>query len=558
MPTYRSITLSLVSQFDILTIPEYAPPATPNDPFSNAPTLINAKHSLVSVYIPTYPASQFWLSYSISPPHPPKALYYFKLYIDSNHIVSWGCGEEDGFKGKTMFGLFDSSVGGANVRQSMIERRVLCFAPEAGHHSNSRFGSDNLGEVMEIKVFRSKGRKRVQADLKEYQSSPGMPHIDKKGAQQTAKGGIKCVLLWHQAIGPGRLIGCSLVNAGFLPGRSPKRFYKYALLDPLDQPFATFRYYYRTWGLGVISPSPSIESSSIRSSGPLERPLSPKSSNNTLQSFVSVASFPSRETSPKAAIKVDVNSTIKHTTSIPAITPSLRCDSDTLTKAANISTLSPTSPADSLSDISPLKITIIPTFNIPRPPTPPPLNSPAKTPSLAQLPLSIPVTFSTQTLNTQASKESFQTLIRTRLPSPDANAFKLWEPNDDADSGEALAPTSSESFTSPTPSARMGRSGSGSLGLLREVVSSARNRNRRRAASEASRESGGSGEGRGSGESEELLLVGKAKFEMVGGGKGQGSEDGSAEGSSESGSGKKSKFFGRDKTPRELNFWEEI
>lgn len=191
MPTYRSITLSLVSQFDILTIPEYAPPSTPNDPFSNAPTLIDAKHSLVSVYIPTYPASQFWLSYSISPPHPPKALYYFKLYINSNLIVSWGCGEEDGYKGKTMFGIFDSSVGGANVKQSMIERRVLCFAPDAEAGGIGQMEWNNLNEVMEIRVFRSKGRKRVEPVLQEYQSRPGVPHVDKKGAQQTAKGGIK-------------------------------------------------------------------------------------------------------------------------------------------------------------------------------------------------------------------------------------------------------------------------------------------------------------------------------------------------------------------------------
>jgi hypothetical protein len=49
----------------------------------------------------------------------------------------------------------------------------------------------------------------------------------------------------------------SLVNAGFLSTRHPKRFYKYALLDPLDTPFATFRYYYRTWGtpLPVRAPS---------------------------------------------------------------------------------------------------------------------------------------------------------------------------------------------------------------------------------------------------------------------------------------------------------------
>jgi hypothetical protein len=39
-----------------------------------------------------------------------------------------------------------------------------------------------------------------------------------------------------------------LVNAGLAKGESPKRFYEFALIDPVDQPFATFKYYYRTLG----------------------------------------------------------------------------------------------------------------------------------------------------------------------------------------------------------------------------------------------------------------------------------------------------------------------
>jgi hypothetical protein len=39
----------------------------------------------------------------------------------------------------------------------------------------------------------------------------------------------------------------SLVNAGRVGPEQSKRFYKFALIDPIDQPFATFRYYYRSW-----------------------------------------------------------------------------------------------------------------------------------------------------------------------------------------------------------------------------------------------------------------------------------------------------------------------
>lgn len=48
----------------------------------------------------------------------------------------------------------------------------------------------------------------------------------------------------------------SLVNAGRASADQPKRYYNFALTDPVDQPFCTFRYYYRTWeqlrDLGVL------------------------------------------------------------------------------------------------------------------------------------------------------------------------------------------------------------------------------------------------------------------------------------------------------------------
>jgi hypothetical protein len=59
----------------------------------------------------------------------------------------------------------------------------------------------------------------------------------------------------------------SLANAGRAGGDHPKRFYKFALIDPTDQPFATFRYYYRTWEqlhyLGLIDGDSDVEFSVI-------------------------------------------------------------------------------------------------------------------------------------------------------------------------------------------------------------------------------------------------------------------------------------------------------
>lgn len=187
MPTYRSITISLISQFDVLTIPEYAPPTTPNDPFSNSPTLINRDHSLISVYIPTYPSSQFWVSYSISPPHPPEAIYYFKLYLNGNYVVSWGCSKEDEYKGKTMFGLFNT--GKIFSSQRAVEKRVLCFASNDGNAQHNTV--ESLGDVMEIRVFRSKGRKRVRPTIEDSRKVPAAVKLVNKAPQKLNGGGIR-------------------------------------------------------------------------------------------------------------------------------------------------------------------------------------------------------------------------------------------------------------------------------------------------------------------------------------------------------------------------------
>ncbi len=244
MPNYRSITISLLSQFDVLTIPEFSPPAVANDPFVASPTLISSDQALVSVYIPIYSSSQFWLNYSISAPHPPKALYYFKLYLNGACVMSWGCGEEDGYKGKTMFGLYDS--GAVFFGQRVIEKRTLSFSNENGFVPDHTV--DDPKDVMEVKVFRAKGRKRIKPAVEDFHNIVAAKNSTMKSPHQLGGGGIRQATSAGIAQAVNYLLCYSLVNAELVPIKHPQRYYKYALLDPLDQPFATFRYFYRTWG----------------------------------------------------------------------------------------------------------------------------------------------------------------------------------------------------------------------------------------------------------------------------------------------------------------------
>ncbi|KAL9603283.1 MAG: hypothetical protein Q9219_001306 [cf. Caloplaca sp. 3 TL-2023] len=202
MPAYRNITINLVSQFDILNIPEYEPPAAVDDPFTTSPTLIN--NSLVSCYVPIYPLSQFWLSYSVAAPHPPKALYYFKLFINGAPVVSWGCGEENGFKGKTMYGLYDS--GERWMGEPGVEARVFNFTSES---TTTHPLNDSLGQAMEVRVYRARGRKRIKPDIENFQAVVARSNDQRLGTQskgskshlQNIKGAIRTDEI-HKACSP--------------------------------------------------------------------------------------------------------------------------------------------------------------------------------------------------------------------------------------------------------------------------------------------------------------------------------------------------------------------
>ncbi|KAJ4360908.1 uncharacterized protein N0V89_001477 [Didymosphaeria variabile] len=226
MPIYRSISVKLHSQFDIETFPEYVPRS--QDYYisrglpvpADTPRFEDEATSTCSVYIPSYPASQFWLSYAVSPPVPEDQHFLFKLYINGAHIVSWSTGKEEKWKGKTMFALFETEDEGGRNR---VEKRVLCFAkPDPTEGTENGVGGGGWFDeetCLEVRVHRALGRKRAERKIEEYAG--------------TEFG--KCER------------GVSLVNAGLAGSEQPKKFYKLALVDPVDKPFATFRYYYRTW-----------------------------------------------------------------------------------------------------------------------------------------------------------------------------------------------------------------------------------------------------------------------------------------------------------------------
>ena len=63
-----------------------------------------------------------------------------------------------------MFGLFASQ--GVDKGKGSVEKRVLCFSSQDASEQST--GSDPLGDVLEVKVYRSKGRKRIKSQVQDF------------------------------------------------------------------------------------------------------------------------------------------------------------------------------------------------------------------------------------------------------------------------------------------------------------------------------------------------------------------------------------------------------
>ncbi|KAH0257114.1 hypothetical protein KCU91_g16549, partial [Aureobasidium melanogenum] len=196
MPAAEGIVLMLESQFDADTIPEAAiPVCDTTDAIDDT--------RLVDVYVPSYLASQFWISYTINPAmlapaHAPTKYVFLKLILDGECIVSWGVGEAEEWKGKTMWAFFRGEDHGG---WRTVDKRAFFFRAT---------GED---QDFDLLAYRARGRRRASRQFDE------MPPIGEQGFD--------------------------LVNWGRLKEHHPQSFHQYALLDPLDQPYATFRYHIR-------------------------------------------------------------------------------------------------------------------------------------------------------------------------------------------------------------------------------------------------------------------------------------------------------------------------
>ncbi len=164
MPTFCAVNTELASQFDAGLIQEFAPvtgdkTTSSGDSASKSDAnivFVDKAKSLMSVFIPVYPGSQFWLAYTITGQVPPGMIYFFKFFIKDKHIVSWGITEEQNYAGKLMFKL-DQARRSRGGTSGVMVRYVLRFAAQKPSNGEPM----EVDDFLELRVYRSHGRKPV-------------------------------------------------------------------------------------------------------------------------------------------------------------------------------------------------------------------------------------------------------------------------------------------------------------------------------------------------------------------------------------------------------------
>ncbi|KAK0101432.1 hypothetical protein ONS95_006605 [Cadophora gregata] len=238
MPTHRGIKVSVVSQLELKLHPEFphpessqftyrspdvrkgtaayadwTPPSASSD--SKADRLLG-RQSVVSVYIPSMPATRFWMRYNVAEAAMHSEWFYFKLFMNGRHITSWGTDAKTKPSGQVMRGLFEPSdrwnyrYEGTLFRNMGTEARPFIFGYEEKEPSAAKDGG-----LIEVMVFRARGRKRKLPALADFKNQEGY--------------------------------GIIMPSGGLLEKPQEAKFYDWHLKDPKDSPFVTFKFHYRSW-----------------------------------------------------------------------------------------------------------------------------------------------------------------------------------------------------------------------------------------------------------------------------------------------------------------------
>lgn len=217
MPVFRGIDLAVVASDGAKKLPEYPHPDASsvrlvaaedlpgNGPMTPSasdasilsegdPTRQKKVNPVVSVYIPSMPGTQrqprvahgrtdaglgeqFWLKYHILRPPPLASHLFFKMFLNGALVTSWGMSLGTGeqahpsrpITGTVVRALYEPGEKwrdertGAELKHVGIETRYFHFMPGSDRKSVAEDGG-----LIEVRIFRSRGRRRRLPKMTEY------------------------------------------------------------------------------------------------------------------------------------------------------------------------------------------------------------------------------------------------------------------------------------------------------------------------------------------------------------------------------------------------------
>ncbi|KAI0396192.1 hypothetical protein F5Y17DRAFT_456321 [Xylariaceae sp. FL0594] len=179
------------------------------------PTRQKKLNPRISVYIPSLPGEQFWLRYLVSQSPAPSQVMFFKMTMNGRYISSWGINTDVRRTGSVVRALYkpgdlwSAAYDHDNPDFTGIETRYFHFMPGLEKKSIAEDGG-----VIEIQVFRCKGRKRIAPILDPYRNQ--------------------------------ERYGIASPSGGIVDNPEDATYYNYYLTDPKDAPYATFCFHYRS------------------------------------------------------------------------------------------------------------------------------------------------------------------------------------------------------------------------------------------------------------------------------------------------------------------------
>ncbi|TGJ84325.1 hypothetical protein E0Z10_g4446 [Xylaria hypoxylon] len=179
------------------------------------PTRLKKVNPRISVYIPSLPGEQFWLRYLINQSPPPSRCIFFKMTMNGRHISSWGINTDTRSAGIVVRALYrpedkwGDACGHNDAGYPGIETRYFHFMPGLDKKSVAEDGG-----IIEVQVFRCKGRKRIALELSAYRNQ--------------------------------ERYGITSPSGGLVDNPEDATYYNYYLIDAKDSPYATFCFHYRS------------------------------------------------------------------------------------------------------------------------------------------------------------------------------------------------------------------------------------------------------------------------------------------------------------------------